>query len=771
MSGFSHIREGGKRREANLEFLKKMHLRGAHLEKPDLVLLRDHGVLTTEEIRDVLDQADDPSVAEAALDRYILTPELYEARCIAAGFTEKWKDKEIEKEDWKCEKRGVFDSDFVSFINSHFGRFCDLEAYEPMWLYKQQGDRWLAEEDPDFTTMDRYQTVAWRAEEVRRIKTNTYFAVEKYGWYKEASLPDGEGKFKSNMAHIFLMYLIDDGRSGYVGKGRQMASTTLLMLIAAFKVNNYRNFHCKLIACDLKTTEEIFEDKLKYGFSRFPRWHKRKVINDNDGLFRVTYSPDGDKGTRKGLSSKLSIVAPRQDAINGGAPDIIFVDEAVFLQYFNMMVKEGRPTIYTTGPTGRLEITRQLWCWGTGGRSAKGGGSFEIEHRGLFNKWHSGEYADGIIPIFLDWTCRPNVTAELFLNEQKAYRSGQEDGESERSLAERDTLFRQHWPSSLDDMYSVSGNTLVDASIIQENDRKITALPLKMRPVRGHFEPIFDTRIIFPPGSTLPHPPKDAVWVPEGEHALSAPCTMFMPPTPTWKDRNYQYTDPVLTDEGYSNHASAIWDSYYNTVPCIVNMRTDDPYDSYIQAQLMGIAYRNHGQQYTPHLIENNIGKALIKYLQGHEWQAGQSLVTNFQLPDYLQGGGETIGIDTHAGRKQQVVHLGKSMILTHGGNIYQPDFWRQMKYFTGKSSANGKSTLWGVENRKMNKDDVVDAVFGAYTCRLCFPHRMPVEMDSEQELGKKRAPVNKLIWDNRTHTNRWVKVSSRPTPVQQIEG
>ena len=173
MSGFSHIREGGKRRESNLEFLKKMHLRGAPLEKPDLVMLRDHGVLTTEEIRDVLDQADGPSVAEAALDRYILIPELYEARCIEAGFTEKWKDKEIEKEDWKCLKPALFDKDFISFINSHYQRFCDLAPYEKFWLYKNQAERWLAEEDPDFDAMDRYQTIAWRAEEVRRIKTNT----------------------------------------------------------------------------------------------------------------------------------------------------------------------------------------------------------------------------------------------------------------------------------------------------------------------------------------------------------------------------------------------------------------------------------------------------------------------------------------------------------------------------------------------------------------------------------------------------------------------
>lgn len=756
---FRIIEQEGKRREANLDFLREMHQVGASLDRGDLALLRDHGLLTNEDLRRSVQVADS---SDGPLDRYVLTKEIYEERCEEAGFTVKWNGREITKADWRCVSPAHFDAGFVSFINSHYLRFCDLSAYEPFWLYKTQADRWLSEPEPDFRGMDSYQLLAWRSEEVRRKQDNLYYAVECDGWYKESSLPGGEGKFRSNMAHIFLMYLIDDGRSGYVGKGRQMASTTLLMLIAAIRINLHRNFHCKLIACDLDTTEEIFEDKLKYGFSRFPAWSKRKVINDTGDLFRVTFTPDAPKGSRKGVASKLSIAAPKVSAINGGAPDIVFVDEAPFLPYFHEMVKEGRPTIFTTGPDGTLQMLRQLWCWGTGGRSAKGGGSFEKEHRGLFAKWEQGDHSEGIVPIFLDWTCRPNMTVEHYLREQKAYRSGSMDSENERSTSDRDTLFRQHYPSSLDDMYSISGNTLIDTHIILSNERKINALPQRLRPVRGHFEPVYDTSVVHPAGSTLPHPVKDAVWVPEGDHAISAPVTMFMPPENTWKDRYYQYSDPVMTDEGFSKHASAIWDARYSTVPCVVNMRTDDPYDSYIQAQLMGLAYRGHGQKYAPHLVENNIGKALVKYLQGHEWMASQSLVINIQLPDYLQGGGQSIGIDTHAGRKQHVVHLGKAMLLAHGRNIYQPDLWRQLRYFTGRTSSNGRSTLWGVDNRKMHQDDVVDAVFGSYVCRLCFPHRIPVKMDAEQEEGKKRAPRWKRVWDPGTNTVRFAQVHGR---------
>lgn len=756
----------GVQQEANIAFLHKLFLEGAPLAHRDLIMLRDHGLVNAEVVSELL-KAEDGDDNFSALDRHILTAKEYDERCVAAGYYDKWRHTKVRSKDWMPENRARFDDDFHAFINSHFRRFCDLIAYEPFYLYKKQADRWLAEKEEVPETA--HHRKLHRKEEVRRCRENSYYAISKYGWYKEANLPGGEGRFVCNMAHIFLLFLFDCGRSAYVGKGRQMASTTLLMLLAAIRMGLRINFHCKLIACDLETTEEIFEDKFKYGYGRFPTWMKAVSLNDSGKIYRVTFDADAEKGSRKARTSKLSIVAPKVSAINGGAPDIVFVDEAVFLPEFNEMVKEGRPTLFATGADGKLTMLRQLWAWGTGGRSKKGGGSFEKEHRGLFEKWTRKDFNEGIVPVFMDWTCRPNVTEAHFLRERAAYRAGSMDGETERSLAERDVLFRQHYPCSLDDMYSVTGNTLIPPDLIIKGEEKIYELPEHLRPQYGYFDPVYDTSRVNPVGSFLRHPVKDALWVPLGSD-VTAPCVMFTDHTPNWKDRNYQYTDPIATDEGFSKHASAIWDAHFRTVACVVNMRTNDPYDSYVQAQLMGLYYRNHGQEFTPHLIENNIGKTLIKYLQGHEWNATRSLVTNMMLPDYLQGGGDIIGINTKASRKRDVVSIGHKMLMAHGSNIYIPSLWQQLKFFTGKTTNSGNTT-WQTSDRTLHQDDVVDAVFGSYVCRMCYQGRMPMEIDQAKEEAERKRPKFRRQWDPAARQVRFLRTASgKRTPIEELK-
>lgn len=766
----SHIRGHGACNDENIIFMHKLFMDGAPLSNNNLIALREHGLVPADVVAGRLaKEGMDAEDVLSELDRHILTADEYDERCVAAGYYAKWRHTQIFAKHWMPENRARFDDDFHAFINSHVRRFCDLIAYEPFYLYKKQADRWLAEkvEVPETA----HHMKLYRKEEVRRCRENAYYAVSRYGWYKEASLQGGEGRFVCNMAHIFLLFLFDCGRSAYIGKGRQMASTTLLMLVAAIRIGMRVNFHCKLIACDLDTTREIFEDKFKYGFGRFPTWMKAVNVNDTEKEYRVTFSSGADKGSRKARTSKLSVVAPKVNAINGGAPDVVLVDEAVFISEFNEMVKEGRPTLFATGADGKLTMLRQLWAWGTGGRSKKGGGSFEKEHRGLFDKWSRKDFSEGIVPVFMDWTCRPNMTEAHFLRERSAYRAGSMDGETDRSLAERDILFRQHYPSSLDDMYSVTGNTLIPSEIIIREEAKIYALPEHMKPVYGYFDPVYDTSRVNPVGSFLKYHVKDAMWVPLGTQDITAPCVMFTNRTPAWRDRNYQYTDPIATDEGYSKHASAIWDAHFRTIACVVNMRTNDPYDSYVQAQLMGLYYRNHGQEYAPHLIENNIGKTLIKYLQGHEWNATRSLVTNIMLPDYLQGGGDIVGINTKASRKRDVVSLGHKMLMAHGSNIYIPSLWQQLKFFTGKTTISGNTT-WQTSDRQLHQDDVVDACFGAYICRMAYQGRMPVEVDESKEEQERKRPRYRRQWDPSTGSVRFMRTTtSTRTPIEDLAG
>lgn len=760
--GFKAIREAYEPKPEHLSFLTDFMHRGAPLDSGAVDLLLQKEVITEEIAGQLRDVKVEKAKAVNALDRYVLTIDQYLERCLKAGYYQAWASKDIQQDDWKTESPGMFPPEYVSFIMSHATRFCDLIAYEPFFLYIEQAKRWMEDEDVDTSSMDFHARVAYWSKEQDRCRQNTYYAIEKYGWYKEASLPNGEGKFVCNLAHVFILYLLDDGRSAYIGKPRQIASTTLLMLAAAFKTSLKKNHFVKLIACDLSTTEEIFEDKFKYGYGRLPGGMRAKVINDSDSDFRVTFNSAAGKGAKKVITSKFGIVAPKESAINGGAPPIVFVDEAPFLSIFSGMVAEAWPTMLTTDIHGNLTLKRQLFAWGTGGRSAKGGGDFEREHRALFEAWFNGNYSMGIVPVFLDWTCRPNITEKIYTEQRLRYTST--TTASEQDQHEKLIMFRQHYPSTLDDMYSVSDVTLVPASYIIKNQDKINTVAHHLRPVRGKFLLNYDLSKESPAGSQLKHPVLSVEFVRGEDHDMSLPVEMFIDRKPTWKYRMYQGTDPIEADEGKSKHASSIWDELFYTIACTVNMRTNDPYDSYIQSIAMGMYYANHGEKYCPELAENNVAKLYVEWKSGHEWLGSSSLTFNKQLPSFLQGGGTLIGFNNKQARKSHLKDIGKEMTMSHGRNIYHPTYWSQLRHFVPTVTKSGNIT-WAVDDYKKQNDDILIASWLAYVNRMAHAHRMPVDMSASATANA--APTRqkyKYVFDRATRTTRLVEVTQRKT-------
>lgn len=770
---FATIVDEYKPREEHLDFLADLLGKGAPLDTGAVDLLLAKNVITSDIAKELVSDDKKKDEVVSALDRHVLTIEGYLAKCAADGmYARLANDKDIGKDidglynikidHWKPEYPAEFDEDFVKFILSHAIRFCDLKAYYPFFLYVQQARQWLEQEVPDLDRMSYYDRVDYWLDEYNRVQQNTYYAIERYGWYKEDHLPNGEGKFLCNMAHIFLLFLLDTGRSAYIGKPRQIASTTLLMLAANFKTIGKRNHFTKLIACDLETTEEIFEDKFKYGMGRIPlalRPTGRGILNDRDNLYRVAFKPSSAKGERKAITSKFNIVAPKESAINGGAPAVVFVDEAPFLSIFGGMVKEAWPTWLSTDSKGRLTINRQLFAWGTGGRSAKGGGDFEKEHRALFDAWQAGNYSLGIVPVFLDWTCRPNITEEVY-NEQRLKYTSNTSLDDVKQL-ENLIQFRQHYPSNLDDMYSVSENTLVSGSFIIQNQDKINRLPRHMRPAFGHFELVYDESKTNPVGSKLKHPVKSVIWVPAAEGVVDAPCCMFIDKKPSWKHRMYQGTDPIEKDTGTSKHASVIWDEHFKTIACAVNYRTNNSYDVYTQSIAMGMYYANHGEDFCPELIENNIAKIYFEWKQGHEWRGTKSIVSNKMLPSFLHGGNDPLGINTKQQRKKHLVDLGTNMTMEHGRNIYHPVYWTQLRHFVPKTTTSGAVT-WSVDDWKTNNDDILIASWLAYVCRMAYSFRMPEDtVDSEIGLPKEKQNRTKYkyVFDRQTMRTTLVEV------------
>lgn len=733
------IKDEYRPRESHLAFLSEMHALGANLPEDDLGVLIDYGVLPPKVLAERLreDQKAATQTAEE-LDRYVLSRTEYMERCKAA-FGPLYEDTDIEQEHWKPERPAVFDDRFKRFINSHFRRFCDLSAYEEFYAYMLQADRWLSEPEPKVANMDRYERKSHYRKEYKRIKQNTLYALDRYAWAKDSGSELGEMKYIANLAHAFILFLFDSGRSVFAGKGRQMAMTTTLAAAAVVRMNVRPNTHVKLIACDFDTTQEIFEDKIKYVFTRFPKWFKTRVINKANKLFRVQFSREKGKTEDDGLTSKVSIVAPKITAINGGAPDIVLVDEAAFLDIFDAMVKEARPTIWVP-VNGVLQQRRQVWAWSTGGRSEKGNGSYEREHRDLFAKWVAGDYSTGIVPVFLDWTCRPGASVEWYINERKAYATKITDGHSDASIEEKMLQFRQHYPSSIDDMYTVGKATIVSQSVIIKNVDKCDRLRHDLRPKPGRFELVYDMGNKLPVDSFLKYKPIGVQWVPLPEDDYNAPAWMFMPPQKGWTWRYYQGTDPVVHDEGLSKHASVVYDAHFRAPVCLVNWRSRDPYEAYVQSIAMGMYYANHGQTFCPELVESNIGKLYVKYKSGHEWSGAQSLLTQYMLPDYLQGGNEAIGIDTKAARKYEVVRIGTNYTNAHGQNNYFPQYWSQVRFFNPTTTKTGKTT-WSVDDRRKHQDDILDATWFAYICRMSYHLRMPTKVDDQAELARSAKP------------------------------
>ncbi len=742
-------------RGSHVALLKELGERGMALTGDEVGLLVEVGVMTPQEGEARIDH-DQKRAVFGELDRDVLQEKEYLDRCKGIKVPDV-----IRKEDWDCREPAEFDEGFVRFILSHKDRFCDLAPYRPLYLYITQARRWMDDEVPDLSMMDDYTRRAWYRREADRYDQNSMYGLMRELKYKEADAEEGERAYEPTMAMWLMSFLFDQRRCMAIAKGRQISSTTFFTGAAALKVARRPNLHVKFIACDLQTTEEIFEDKLKFAFGRFSKWVRPVVINDKDNMLRVAFKRGAAKGTRKAVTSRVSVNAPSASAINGGAPDIIEIDEAPFLpgRLFDDIMREGRPVLFKK-VDGRLRLRRQFIAWGTGGRAVTSNSTFEKFHRTLFESWAQGDTSEGIVPIFLDWTCRPGVTIEFYRQEMARVMAsvrGKSDADRESAIIQ----FRQTMPSSLDDVYAVDSNTIVPMSFIAACSDRCDSLPMDLKGHWGRFEPLYDTSERMHADCVVPFRIRGAQWVPADEGDISAPVFMFMPPEKGWAGRWYQGTDPILAAQGLSMQASVIWDAELRTIPCVVMGRTNDPYDMYMQTKLMGMYYANDGEQACPELVENNIGKAYIKWMEAPEWRQVQSLLTNNRLIDILQGGGEVIGIDTKGARKNTLVTgIGKNMLLSHGRNIYIPMLWSQLRFFTGTVGASGR-VLWGVDDRKNHQDDLVDAAFIAYACRMSFPAISPrrTVKEDDGEDGQGGRLRYKLMFDRRSGRNIKVPV------------
>lgn len=737
-------------RENRLEFLFELYEMGQKLSDEDIALLKKHNYIKENKLTQVRDDSvsiiSDPRIkSDRAIDadKHIKivdeseAPTNTEKKVViksAEGFQNLTEgtayrfdgSMEIEQEDWLPASTVYHEKDFVQWIDSINSGFQKKVNYKKFLLYVQQAEGWYSENESvnDFSTIDEKKTFCLR--EMKRSKENTLYFLNKYLVLKEGDMSSGARMYDAKPVHEVICYLFDCGYSFMMGKPRQIAATSTLGGCALKKILLYPNFFLKFITQDKETGIEIFEDKIKYPFSELPEWLKPSVSNDRDNLFRL--SEKGKKGDKRGLNSKLQVVAPSVSAINGGSPQLVMIDEAGYINILGKMMREARPTMFWQNPTTKkIEIKRQIIAWGTGGEMDKAGKAYELEFMAAMKKWADREFESAIIPIFFDWTTRPGITKEFYEKEKAVY--SVEGPDREEKLVQ----FRQTYPSIIEDMFLTSAKTLVSIEYINRSLERIRDLEPKLKPQKGFFEPILDTSSPSGENDDVPFKIIGAKFVPTAEDDARASCTIFMHPKLNWVDRYYSGVDPIMSDNGYSNMAGAIFDAHYKTVSAIVNYRDSNHKYTFLQTMLLSLYYgaKTDKKERVKELVESNIGTAYIDYVDSKGFY--DSIVYRTELPPYMQGGSNTEGIDNRGNRTKFIINKMFEFIKAYGDNIWIDTYFIQLRTFICTVTEKGNET-WGTADKRKFHDDVLFAVVFSYICSLSYEDRPPREIKSEED-------------------------------------
>ena len=513
--------------------------------------------------------------------------------------------------------------------------------------------------------------------------------------------------------------MFDCGYNVMIGKPRQIAASTTLGGCALKRMLFRKNYFIKFVTLDKESGIEIFEDKMKGGFSALDPWMKPEVQNARENLFVLGSS--NVKGTSEGVQSKFQVVAPTVTAINGGAPGLIMIDEAGLIGILSPLIGEILPTLFKEDRVnGGMIMRNQLFVWGTAGNMNKAGKAYFEEFMAAVKNFQERKFNYGIIPIFFDWTTRMGITqAEYDLQKSIYYAVEGPDRQTKR------IQFHQAYPSTIEDMFLTSTKTVVGLEFIDSRLKAIRDLAHDLRGQRGFFEPIYDTNQPMPEQSDVPYKIIGVNFVPTPDDFDSrTTTTIFMHPKYDWTDRYYQGTDPISSDTGVSNMASAIWDNHFMTIVAQFDYREQNHKYVFLQTMLLGMYYSPIKGKCVKELLEANVGSTYRDYKD----EKGQydSLVYNSELPATAQSSfGNLIGIDNRLGRTRFIINRLIEMLTSFGNRNYIQVMWEQQKTFTCKISESGNEK-WESIDKKHFKDDVIFSQAFAYICSLCFEHRKP---------------------------------------------
>lgn len=775
-------REGSRIiKESHLDFLFELYQDGTPLSDADIAALKSKGYIqdevverartekeipinyhnlgiTTDDQKKV-DELVDIILEDGGTDKSfnIITDKELEERRKNSGYVFEGRKKEINKHGWLPDPNpvNVYEDEFVEWIDSINNGFNNRKQYRKFTLYVQQAYTWLQENKSYTDFVNEEEQEDYMMEELRRCEESGLYFMNKYGFYKDTNVKSGQTKYIAAPAHEIEAYLDDCGYSTGEAKPRQMAMTTTKMLLKLRKVVFKRNYFMKFITEDEKKAEEIFEDKLKYPFSELPYWMKPNVLNERDNFFKL--GSKEYKGDRDGVNSTIRVNVPKRTAIAGGSPDEVDIDEAGNIASLTEMIDNQRPTRLWFNPeTKKLEVKRKLNFYGTGGEVDRGGKAFEVQMLSLMKQWQERNFNAYIVPVFFSWHARPGATQADY---DREYALAYADNGPDAEKTKRE--FHQSWPNSLADVFRTSANTLVGEEFIQKNIDRILAAQKQIKGplvTHGYFEPLFDENSPNDEFSDTPFKIIGSLFIPCEDLDPRQTCTIFQHPKKGWKNRYFQGTDPIDTDAGTSNFASAIWDRHYQTISAIVNFRVRDVKYVFLQSMLLGMYYDTYHDQTKgcKELIESNRGTAYTLYKQAKGM--GNNMTMNSELETRLMTANNTsqndgVGIDNKGNRNKAIISYMHDMLSQHATKFYLQVLFEQLRTFVCVVTDRGTET-WGPMNKKYFKDDVLFAAVFSYICaEITYSH---LKIEDTNNVERKRVVTEyQLVYDGNFNQKR----------------
>lgn len=631
-----------------------------------------------------------------------------------------------------------YPKELVAWIDSINSGWQYRISYKPFELYVKQAEQWLDDKTTILDFDNAEDQLIWLIEEVERIKENSLYFCNKYGKIKEDKAPDGSGMIQYTAwdAQQVILFIYDSGYSAMIGKGRQIGFTTTMCLAAMKSVNFNKSFFIKFVTVNEKKGIEIFRDKVKWAYTKIPTYLAEEVKNWTDLVMNMDRTGT-DKGRDEGSASRFQVDAPKVDAINGGSPSKVLVDEIGWMEIFGEMMREGRPALFKYDPiTQKLVMQQQFLGWGTAGEMDKGGSVFEAEYKNCFKQWREKNYAYGIIPIFFNGYAKPGVNKAFLDNERKAYMAEKDSKKAQAAKVQ----FHQAYPMTIDDMFIRKSRTMVSISKCNERLAEIWA---KDKPVEyGYFEPIYNinapTPDLFTPFKII-----GVKFVPtDGEdHVDTTACIVSHPPAgEQWRFRWYSGVDPVNSETGHSKMSTAVWDSLTNSFAAVLFARDRNFKVTYLQSLLMRLYYDQCNEGGIKELTENNIGDMYVDFQEQLGYK--RNIVANGALqPDYFRKPqGKWFGVSNKVDTAPRLMAKMEELIECFGDNIDIPWFWIQAKTFVEKdlkSSNTHRQTRYQAADPRYDYDDVLFSGVIAYINAVSHARFEPVNMAS-QNAGKK---------------------------------